>query len=85
VKHFYTAKDFEYNSHDMGEMGRFIRPKYAANVANAKLERVPEQGDNPILICCGCMKRMEQALGNSSNLMCPKCLTTVLLISEPIE
>ncbi len=34
----FKEKDFEYNSHDFGEMGKFIRIEYAANVANRILE-----------------------------------------------
>lgn len=33
----FTEKDFEYDSTDLGEHGKFIRLKYAASVANRKV------------------------------------------------
>jgi len=37
---FFDIKDFEYDSHDFGEMGKFIRLEYAANRTNEKLEKL---------------------------------------------
>ena len=38
-KKLINPKDFEYHSHDFGEMGKFIKLDYAANITNEKFKR----------------------------------------------